>query len=133
MGDTNRYSGAITITPPLTGAEIRKAPDSVLDDVRLKVRETATPTDDGEIVVRTADAIVPTCDGRSGRSFAEDLQLLVDHLLIESPGRVFAGYIEVEWDPGYGLTPPSRYVVRDGRVVEVKAQIVWPDEGGDRD
>jgi hypothetical protein len=120
MADSNSYSGAITFTPPLTAAEIRRAPESVLEDCRLRVREIATPTDEGEIVVRTADALEPTCNGRNGSSLVEDLQLMVDHIALLTPRRTFGGYIEVHWEPGYGYQVPSRLLVRDGRVVEVK-------------
>jgi hypothetical protein len=128
VADSNSYSGAITFTPTLNAAEIRRAPENVLEDCRLRVREIATPTDEGEIVVRTADALEPTCNGQNGCNLVEDLQLMVDHLTLVDPGRRFGGYVEVQWEPGYGYQMPSRFLVRDGRVVEVKPRLLWPGD-----
>lgn len=121
------FTGAITINPPLNGREIRDAPN--VRDVRLRVQETATPTDDGEIVTRTADAIVPTCDGRNGYYVVEEVQVLVDHAMRDAPGRVFAGFIEAGSGGGEGGAPCARYVVRDGPVETVTPRLVWPGDG----
>jgi Family of unknown function (DUF6205) len=127
MADENHYTGAILIDPPLTWPEIQSGPS--VRDVALRVWELSRTSEDGlsEIVTRGADAVIPACDGFGGRRFEEDLQAIVDHY---GERRTFRGHIEVEWDPGYGITPPSRFLVRDGRVIEVEAtlSITWPDD-----
>jgi Family of unknown function (DUF6205) len=127
MSYSNRFSGAISITPPLTAPELRSFTacydwdDSF--DAHLRVTETTEETADGEIVRREADAIVGPEESCNGYDVQEQIQTVVDLY----PDRVFAGFIQADWDQGFG-DPPSRYVVRDGRVVEVKAQYAWPEE-----
>jgi len=78
MTDSNRYSGAITIVPPLTAAQIRDLDSALkLTDIALRISEQIEETDSGEVVTRTADAIEPTCDGLSGRHLVEELAALV--------------------------------------------------------
>lgn len=128
MSSSNNYTGAITITPPLTGAEIRHLTalhdwsDSF--DAHLRVNEVTEQTADGEIVRRTADAIVGPEESCSGYDVAEQIQTIVDLY----PGRAFAGFIEMDPDPGYGDPVPTRYVVRDRRVVEVRPVLTWPED-----
>lgn len=126
MGYSNRYSGAITIDPPLTAAEIRRAPSgegaSVTWDAHLRINKREIDTEQGSATLYMADAIVGPEESCSGYDVAGQIQTIVDLF----PDRAFAGFIQVDWDPGFG-EPPSRYMVRDGRVVEVKAQYTWPD------
>lgn len=126
MSDTNRYTGTITITPPLTAVELRGAPET--RDARFRIEETTADTEFGRSILCVGVGIESNCDGMGGRLFDHDVQALVGYVGTLDGPREFAGHIEVEWDPGYGLTPPSRFTVRGGRVVEVKARIVWPDE-----
>lgn len=129
MGYSNRFTGAITITPPLTWSDIQNGP--TLKDVQLCVREEKrTAVVDGaeaEVIVRTADAIVPLDMEYSGHRLEEDIQAVIDHY----EGYGFAGYIEAQWDPGFG-EPPSRFIVKDDRVMRIDAQYrwpgIWPDE-----
>ena len=122
MSDENRYTGAITITPPVTAAAvIREAPRT--QDARLRIHRAVTPTGQGEVIVLTADAIEPACDGFSGRHLVEDIQRLADHI---GPGYTFGGYIQVRWDAGYGDAVPQRYVIRGGQVQTLTPQLVWP-------
>lgn len=131
MGYENHFTGAITITPPLTWAEIQDGPK--LQDVQLHVREEKrTAVLDGavaEVIVRTCDAIVPLGMEYSGHRLEEDIQAVIDHY----GDRGYAGYIEARWDPGFG-EPPSRFIVKDDRVMRIDAQYRWPgvwDDGPD--
>lgn len=128
MGYSNQYSGAITITPPLTAPEVRHVTahydwsDSF--DAHLRVTETTEETADGEIVRRVADAIVGPEESCSGYQVAEQIQTVVDLY----PDRVYAGHVEMDPDPGFGDPVPTRYVVRDRRVVEVRPVLTWPED-----
>lgn len=132
MGYSNRFSGAITITPPLTAAEVRQVTGqydwSTAFDAHLRIASTTVQTDDGEATRYSADAIVGPGDPCNGYDVAEQIQTLVD---LFGTGHEFGGFIQADWDPGFG-EPPSRFYVRDGRVVEVKArmELAWPAEDG---
>lgn len=130
MGYDNRFTGAITITPPLTRKQIRKACPENLRDVRLRIVEREVESDDGETVTvrTTADAIVPFDTTYSGSKLEEEIQVIVDAF----GEHEFAGFIEARWDAGFG-EPPSRFIVKDGRVVRIDAQYRWPGEWGGAD
>jgi hypothetical protein len=125
MSYSNRFSGAITITPPLTWAQIQGAPKT--SDAELRVIEERTDTETGWTAVMVADAIVGPDEPCSGYDVEKDIAALVNYVLNHCGKRTLAGHIQVGWDPGFN-EPPSRYVVRDGRVVEVKAQYAWPED-----
>lgn len=134
MSYSNRYSGEITITPPLNVAEIRGF-TALYDwsdsfDAHLRIDRDESVAVEGESVLititETADAIVGPDEPCNGHDVQAQIQAIIDMF----PGHEFAGHIQVDWDPGFG-EPPVRYVVRDRRVVEVKPQMVWPgDEDG---
>lgn len=129
MGYDNRFTGAITITPPLTRPQIHEVQNGKLarlTDVKLRIVKAEVESEDGETVTirKTADAIVPLDMTYSGHHVAEDVQALIDHFT----GHEFAGHIQVQWDPGFEDPIPTRYVVRDRRVVEVRPTLVWPDD-----
>lgn len=131
MGQHNRHTGAITITPPLTWAEIKDGP--AVSDVRLRTPQTVIDTDDGQITTITGDAIVPLEMGSySGYSVAADIQTIVDHY---GPlGHAFAGHIERQLETGLvepGQMDRKRYVVVDGRVETVEPRLVWPGDEQD--
>lgn len=126
MSYSNRFSGAITITPPLTWEQIQSAPKT--RDAELRIIEERTDTATGWSAAMIANAIVGPDEPCSGHSVEEDIAALVGYVSDHCGQHEITGHIEVEWDPGFG-EPPSRYVVRDGRVVEVKARIVWPEDG----
>lgn len=127
MGYDNRYTGEITITPPLTWAEIRDPGNTArVTDVRLRIRETVQDTETGQVVTKTADAIVPLEMTYSGSHVEDDIQLIVDYY--GSHGHSFSGFIQVQWDSGFDNPIPQRYIVRNGRVVAVKPQLLWPGE-----
>ena len=124
MGYDNHFTGAITITPPLTWAEIRNGPG--VSDARIRIVEETVDTETGQNKVLTGDAIVPLEMGTySGHSVAEDIQTIVDHY---GARHAFAGYIQVQWDPGFDDPIPQRYVVVNGHVETVTPELVWPGE-----
>jgi len=130
MSYSNHYSGEITITPPLNRTEIEFAPDASDSwDAHLRIVRAESTRVEGESVLvfitETADAIVGPEESCNGYEMQEQIQALVDLY----PDCEFAGHIQVDWDPGFE-DPPSRYVLRDRRVVEVKPQMVWPGEEG---
>ena len=93
MSDTNRYTGTITVTPPLTALELRDAPDT--RDARFRIEETTVETEFGRAILCVGTAIESTCDGMGGRLFETDMQALVDYVDTLDAPREFAGYIEV--------------------------------------
>lgn len=123
MGYSNRFTGAITITPPLTRTQIRNSQIERMTDVKLRIVEQKTESDDCEsFTVRpVADAIVPLDMEYSGHDLEEEIQFLVDAFSEHE----FAGYIEAQWDPGFGELP-SRFIVKDDRVMRIDAQYRWP-------
>lgn len=123
MGYENHFTGAITITPPLTRSQIGDPRIARITDVSLHIAEQKTESDDGEsFTVRpVADAIVPLSMEYSGHNLEDDIQLIVDTFSEHE----FAGFIEVRWDGGFG-EPPSRFIVKDDRVMRIDAQYRWP-------
>lgn len=120
----NHFTGAITISPPLTWAEIRNGVG--VSDVSVRIVEDIVNTETGQTKVLTGDAIVPLEMGTyTGHSVVEDIQAIVDYY---GKRHTFAGHIQVEWDPGFGDPVPQRYVVVDGRVETVTPRLVWPGE-----
>lgn len=127
MPDNNHYSGAITITPPLTWSQFRDLPNS--SDATLVVEESWIEESESRTVTSTASRILPPQYAWDARGLWDFIQNAVDKF----PDHEFGGHIEIRWDPGYGDPCPSRYVVRDRRVEEIKARLVWPGEEPDVD
>lgn len=129
MSYNNTYSGAIAISPPLTRSQINDPRIARRTDVKLRIVEQKTESEDGEsFTVRpVADAIVPLDKEYSGDHLEDDIQLIVDTF----PEHGYAGFIEAKWGPGFG-EPPSRFIVKDDRVMRIDAQYrwpgIWPDE-----
>jgi len=134
MGYNNHFTGAITITPPLTRKQIREARAENFKDIRFRIVEKQVEFDDGETVTvrTTADAIVPLDIEYSGHNLEDEIQSVVDAF----GEHEFAGFIEARWDPGFG-EPPSRFIIKDDRVMRIDVQYrwpgIWPDEQDDRD
>lgn len=127
MGYNTRYTGAIGIEPPLTWAEIKNSPylpETAKDtwpDVKLRVIEQTTETDEGTLTRRYADAIVPVTDEPyKGYEIIATVQKIID----AHPGHTFSGQFDCEGEEAGDLW---RLVVRDGRAMQVKPQIVWPE------
>lgn len=128
MSYDNRFTGAITITPPFTWAEICEATGraAAITDVRLRIVQNVVDTDTGQVVTKSADGILPLAEPYSGHHVEDDIQAIVDHY--GPRGHAFAGHIQVQWDPGFGDPIPQRYVVVDGRVQTVTPRLVWPGD-----
>lgn len=128
MSDNNYYTGEITITPPLTRSQIAKVQEGFVNitDVKLRVINTEEESNDGNSVTITsiADAIIPLTGTYTGRNIVADIQALVDYF----GDREYDGYIQVQWDSGYGDPLPTRYQVAEGRVVEIRPELTWPSE-----
>lgn len=123
MGYDSRHTGHVTITPPLTWAEIRNSTAGPLKDLRVEVTETVEDTPTGRITVATGDAIVPITGGSySGYEIQAELQSIID----EFPGHDFAGSIEVRPEDPDGT--PWRFIIRGRTVVRQVARYEWHDE-----
>ena|SRR5258708_9783586 len=59
-----------------------------------------------------------------------DIQAIVDHYGV---AHTFAGWIQMQPDPGYGESTPQRYIVVDGRVEIVTPTLAWPGEQAGQD
>lgn len=121
--------GRITITPPLTWAQIKDSPylkanardRGLWPDALLDVTESTVQTDEGELTRREAVAIVPDEDSEtSARTLIKDVQAIID----ASDGHEFAGRFDCEGEQNSDIW---RLVIRDRRAVRVDARIVWPE------
>lgn len=101
-------TGEFRIEPPLTWAEIKNSP-------------YLPETDEGTLTRRYADAIVPVTDEPyKGYEIIATVQKIID----AHPGHTLSGRFDCEGEEAGDLW---RLVVRDGRAVQVKPQIVWPE------
>lgn len=129
MSYTTRIDGQIDINPPLPWKQIKDSPllpannkQAGYSDCLFHVVEEAVDTDDGELMRRSADALVPNyyIDDTSGRTLIAEIQSVVD----ANPGHEFTGMFECDGERPDDLW---RAVVRDGRAVKFDAQIFWPE------
>jgi hypothetical protein len=126
MGYNTRVTGAILITPPLTAAELRAHPEVKDGDCAyVQVNEEPVETDEGTLIRTTGNAIVPW---RDEEYKAYDLVEQVQHIVSTFPDRAYEGRFDC-----YGEENPDiwRLVIRDGRAVQIRPQLIWPDEAGD--
>lgn len=125
MGYSARFSGEITITPPLTWGEMRAKVETPqadgLQDLRLRLHEEVTDTPEGQLKVITGQAVRPDYAQGKGYDMQAELQSLVDAY---GSSHQFAGYIEATGDEG----DRWRLCVRNGKVVQVYPQVTWPDD-----
>jgi hypothetical protein len=123
MGYRTSVIGEITITPPLTWAEFKNSPFADGDglDVKLRIETETVDTDDGPLMRKTATALIPTWDEAfKAYHTVEHVQRAIDAF----PGHTFTGRLDCKGENA----DMWRVVVRDGRAVEVRPHIVWPDE-----
>src|SRR6266567_4445831 len=114
MGYKAHFSGEITITPPLTQAEIRQPlGDPVLQDLRIRQDEDVQDGDESQVKVITGVAFEPVTSYGSGYGMVDDLQALVD---VHGGGHQFTGHIEATGEEG----GKWRLAVRDGRALQVE-------------
>lgn len=126
MGYITRFTGELTITPPLTWAEIRDSPfspDRFEDnrlDVKVRVEESEADTDDGLVIRRPGVALVPAYDDEMrGYDIVEHVQRFIDTY----PQHTLSGRFDCEGEETGDLW---RLEVHDGRAVKVTPRIVWP-------
>lgn len=132
MSYITRVTGGFTITPPLTWTEIKTSPFEPIGrraygaadiDLALRIDEETVDTDEGQLVRRSASALVmPHIDEYRARGLVEQVQQCLDIF----PGHTFTGRLECEGEENTDLW---RVIVRDGRAVRIEPRIVWPDEG----
>jgi len=119
MSSPTRVTGTVTITPPLSWAQIRSGPG--LHDVQLVLEETHEDSDTGRTTTTTAVAVEPRITSPyNGSEIAADLT----NLLTAFPDHEFAGIITAKPEDPDGL--PWRYVVRSRWVERQQAQLTWP-------
>lgn len=122
--------GEFAIVPPLTWDEIRRSPferasqpaylaDGI--DLLLRVEEAPVETDEGTLVRRAGVALVMReIDEYREENLADQVQRVIDMF----PGHTFIGRLDGE---GQYNSDMWRIIIRQGRAMKVKAQIVWPD------
>lgn len=131
MGYDGRFSGVIAIVPPIPVTAIQTSPLPPVgdflpfeqSDIALIVDEPVPPeaTEDGAAVVRRyATGIKAAMTLFSGYQLRNHVQ---DVVRIWGTGRTFTGHIECVGPEG----ELRRIEVHDGRAVEVRPRIVWPD------
>ena len=124
MGYNTRLEGSIKITPPLSAAELREHPEVSNSDVRsvaVPVVKQRKDTDDGYTVVLEGREIVPTTEeDHKAYGLLDELRQYVTFY----PGHTYSGYIYC-----YGEEQGDiwRVSIKDGKVLEERPKIVWPD------
>jgi hypothetical protein len=106
------FTGAITITPPLTRAEME-----AFDRFRTVDPIPAAGGGAGTLVPRKG------VDPHQPHWIWENLRDVVNHF----PDHEFAGFIEFR-SASPSLPPVSRYVVSEGRVETITPTLTWPGE-----
>jgi hypothetical protein len=128
MGYTSHIAGEITIHPPIPWGELQssvfiRTPERNEWDrlTWLRLVEDTVETDDGTLVRKQAIAIRPSeADELRVRNLDGEVQAIID----AHPGHTFDGVMVVT-----GEQSPDIWRVRivDGRAVEERPRIVWPD------
>lgn len=131
MGYRSAADGMITITPPLTWAEISDSPylpyiaDTDVGDYRNCQYATLTVHDDtdaGQISTISAVAVEPVEPGGSRKRY--DLAEHIQKIINRHPDHEFAGIIDCLGEDG----DRWRLTVVDRTVVERRPTLVWPSE-----
>lgn len=131
MSYYTHVTGEFAIDPPLTWAEIKNSPFERASrpaylaegiDLLLRVEETSSETDEGTLTQRSGVALVmQEIDEYREEKLADQVQRVIDMF----PGHVFTGRLDGEGEDNADMW---RIIIRDGRAVKIKAQIIWPDE-----
>lgn len=129
MSYTTRVTGEFAITPPLGWPEFkdsRFAPHNLTSrytpSLVLRVNEESVDTPEGLLLRRTAAALVMReIDEYRENGLVEEVQGVVDAF----PGHEFTGRLDCEGEENSDVW---RVRVKNGRVVRVDPEIVWPDE-----
>lgn len=133
MGYYTRVTGEIYVDPPISWKD---AHDTIWaqqgqrgEELTLDLRSESESVEiDGELVEvvrREFTHVRPTYDDAYKAYYTErNLQTLVDAF----PGHEWSGYLEGEGEgEGDGKPDLWRLYVRNGQVVKVEPQIVWPE------
>lgn len=126
MGYSTRFTGEIRIDPPIPFEDIAGQGFSRVErhgqtkDVALKVVEEPIPDDPGAYR-RLAVAIVGLDGAFSAYEALPHAQEIVTRW---GDGRTFSGRLDAKGDEAGDIW---RLEIHDGRVVEVRPRIVWPD------
>jgi hypothetical protein len=136
MGYTSKVSGNIEIKPvvphkdvlKLIEAGLAKRPDekyySGISDVFVDYYKNREDTDDGVLIKYEAWNIEPASEDRyKAYSIVEDLQKIVD--LLGTEKYRYLGFFEIRGEDDDDLW---RLKVKDGKVMEIKPKIVWPED-----
>lgn len=129
MGYHSTLNGEILIDPPILWPDLEKSPFICTEDrweyerlAWLRIVEEPVETAEGTLIRKKAVAIRASDadELRAGNLVSEVQEIVTAH----GEGRTFTGFILVrgEESPDYW-----RAAVEDGRAVEVKPRIVWPD------
>lgn len=117
MGYNSRAKGEITFSPELPRYAVRG------NAVIYKYLEGDDISLDPEWSI-----ISPPEDSFKAYWIKDNLVELVAEILKINPDTTFAGYLEIQGEgDGIGDIDLWRLKVKDGRVVEVEAKVVWPD------
>jgi hypothetical protein len=137
MSGDARITGRIAIRPAVTWGELHDKPwatgrHGFYPDVVVDLDTIEEHTQTGVVYHHSGVAIVPTGHETNGYELLDEVGRIVDAFKTapDGIGRVFAGFLHVVWAGGKDV---YRVVVRAGRAVEVRPQMVWPDGARDED
>lgn len=132
MGYYTRFTGAISIAPPVSWAKLRDGAFTPFlpDDegggdrsIQLVVRTEEVDTPDGILLRKEAIQVEPsTSESMKAYHIVEELQELVDAV---GPGYTFTGRIDCSGEEAGDLW---RLAVVDGNATKIEPRLVWPDE-----
>lgn len=132
MGYYSSVTGKIRIEPPLTHAEISQNPDwfkedayggveGVDGDISFEVTTGSRETGEGTLTFKQAHSIIPwTDDSSKYYTLSESVQKLVSTY----PNHEYRGHLHIEGEDNDDIW---RIYIRDGKVVEVRAELKWPE------
>lgn len=125
MGYYSTVTGEIAIIPPLSWKEIKDSPllphDEQRQDAKLALEESTVDTEDGTLIRRNAPRIVPATDDSYK---AYDVVGAVQEIVNAFPGHTYTGYLQGEGEENDDMW---RVYVKDGKAIEVKPEITWPE------
>lgn len=137
MSGDARISGRIRIEPPVTWGELHDKPWATdprneWPDVVVELATTKENVADGEVLRHSGVAIVTTEHETSAYELVRQTTRIVKAFGTAPDGtaRRFAGFLHVVWGGGEEV---YRVIVREGRAVEVKPVLAWPEGARDED
>jgi Family of unknown function (DUF6205) len=126
MGYLSSVTGEVTITPPLSAAEVRESPFrpdvEERKDIVLRVQEDIVKTNEGTLTRITGTAIVPAWD-ESYKAYSLE-EHLAELIRLHGHGHAFDGVLVVD---GSDQGDVWRLVVDDHQVTKETARLSWPD------